>query len=150
MKIKVCHIRLSKENLISDQETINDFMDNVLVKKTATELVVGQPNYWSILIFYEEYNSEKQEKISNKIALTSETELTQGERNIYDSLKLWRFDKAAELNIPAFMVCHNSELMTIAKVKPGSLEELSKIKGFGGQKISKFGDDIIALLNSVS
>lgn len=41
------------------------------------------------------------------------------------------------------------ELITIAKVKPQSLDELSKIKGFGGQKISKFGDDIIALLNSI-
>ena len=47
------------------------------------------------------------------------------------------------------MVWHNTELMTIAKVKPQSLDELSNIKGFGGQKIAKFGDDILALLNSI-
>jgi hypothetical protein len=39
--------------------------------------------------------------------------------------------------------------MIIAKVKPQTLSDSSKIKGFGGQKISKFGEDIIALLNSI-
>lgn len=41
--------------------------------------------------------------------------------------------------------------MTIAKIKPQSLDELSKVKGFvsGGQKIAKYGDDIIAVLNSI-
>lgn len=47
------------------------------------------------------------------------------------------------------MVCHNTKLMRIAKVKPQTLDELSNIKGFGGQKILKFGDDIIALMNSI-
>ncbi len=48
---------------------------------------------------------------------------------------------------PPFMVCHNSELMTVGKTNPQSFEDLPKIKGFGQQKISKFGDDILALLN---
>jgi superfamily II DNA helicase RecQ len=47
------------------------------------------------------------------------------------------------------MVCHNTELLTIAKIKPQTLDELSKIKGFGGRKIAKFGYDIIAVLNSI-
>ena len=48
------------------------------------------------------------------------------------------------------MICSNKELISIAKVKPQNFEELEKIKGFAGQKIAKFGSDIIALLNSIS
>lgn len=149
MKVKVFHIRLTKENLQTDQDNLNNFLDNVIVKKTATELINGQPNFWSILVFYDDQKTEKENKTSDKISITDENELIDEEKNIYVALKHWRQDKANHLNIPNFMVCHNTELMTIAKVKPQSLDELSKIKGFGGQKISKFGDDIIALLNSI-
>ena len=149
MKVKVFHIRLTKENLQTDQDNLNSFLDSVIVKKTATELINGQPNFWSILVFYDEQKTEKQEKISDKISITDENELTDEEKRIFATLKQWRQDKATQLNIPSFMVCHNTELMTIAKVKPQSLDELSNIKGFGGQKIAKFGDDILALLNSI-
>ncbi len=149
MKVKVFHIRLTKENLQTDQDNLNNFLDSVTVKKTATELVNGQPNFWSILVFFDEQKVEKQEKTSDKISVTDDNELTEDEKRIFSTLKQWRQDKATQLNIPNFMVCHNTELMKIAKVKPQTLDELSKIKGFGGQKISKFGDDIIALLNSI-
>jgi superfamily II DNA helicase RecQ len=149
MKVKVFHIRLTKENLQSDQDILNQFLYNVTVKKTATELIGGQPNFWSILVFYDDKKLENQEKTSDKISITDENELTDEEKGIFSALKQWRQDKATQLNIPNFMVCHNTELMTIAKVKPQTLNELSKIKGFGGQKITKFGDDILALLNSI-
>ena len=149
MKVKVFHIRLTKENLQNDQDNLNSFFDSVKVKKTATELISGQPNFWSILVFYDDPKTEKQGKVSDKISITDENELTDEEKQIFATLKQWRQDKGTLLNIPNFMVCNNTELMTIAKVKPQTLDELSKIKGFGGQKISKFGDDIITLLNSI-
>lgn len=149
MKIKVFHIRLTKENLQSDQENLNNFLDSVTVKKSATELIKGQPNFWSILVFYDEQKTEKQEKIFNKVSFTNEDELKDEEKRIFAALKHWRQNKGIELNIPNFLICHNSELMTIAKLKPQTLDDLSKIKGFGGMKIAKFGDDILALLNSI-
>ena len=149
MKVKVFHIRLTKENLQNDQDNLNNFLDNVTVKKTATELINGQHNFWSIVVFYDDQKVEKQQKTSDKISITDENDLTDEEKRIYATFKQWRQDKASQLNIPNFMVCHNTELMTISKVKPQTLDELSNIKGFGGQKIAKFGEDIIALLNSI-
>ena len=149
MKVKVFHIRLTKENLQSDQDNLNNFLDSVTVKKIATELINGQPNFWSILVFYDEQKTEKQEKTSDKISITDENELTDEEKRIFATLKQWRQDKATQLNIPNFMVCHNTELLTISKIKPQTLDELSNIKGFGGQKIAKFGDDFLALLISI-
>lgn len=149
MKVKVFHIRLTKENMQADQDNLNNFLGSVKVKKTATKLINGQPNFWSILVFYDDQRTEKQEKTSNKISVIEESELTEEEKRIFLTLKQWRQDKGTQLNIPNFMVCHNTELMTIAKLKPQTLGELLKIKGFGEQKIAKFGDDILALLNSI-
>jgi superfamily II DNA helicase RecQ len=149
MKVKVFHIRLTKEHLETDQETVNNFLESVTVLKTETELISGQTNFWSILTFYDEKEKSINEKTSDKISYTAGTELTAEEKEYFECLRLWRQDKAEYLGIPSFMVCHNTELISIAKEKPRKVEDLNKIKGFGERKIAKFGDDIIALLNSI-
>lgn len=144
MKVKVFHIRLTKENLETDQDNLNSFIASVTVKKTAAELISAQPSFWSILVFYDDHRIT-----SEKITITSDADLTGEEKDIYESLRQWRQDKATELNLPTYLVAHNAELMTIAKIKPQTLGEFSKVKGFGEQKTAKYGDDIIALLNSI-
>ena len=124
MQVKVFHIRLTKEKVQTDQENLNSFLDSVVVKKTSTELVTGQPNFWSILVFYEDKKLENQEKVSDKISVTIDTELTEEEKRIFIALKQWRHDKATQLNFPNFVICHNTTLMTIAKTKPQTLEQL--------------------------
>ncbi|AIG29469.1 hypothetical protein IA01_02835 [Flavobacterium psychrophilum] len=149
MKIKVFHIRLSKEYSESDQEIINDFLKTVIVKKTTQKLISGQTNFWSILVLYDDNNNNNTKSSSGKISYEIDTELSEVERNTFETLKLWRKDKAEQLNVPSFMICHNTELITIAKEKPQKIDDLLKIKGFGEQKTVRFGDDIIALLNSI-
>lgn len=149
MKVKVFHLRLSKDNLQDDQDNLNNFLDNVTVKKTSAELIPGQPNFWSILVFYDDQKTEKIEKQSDRLVVKSETELTSDEKKVFGILKQWRLDTANYLNVPSFIICHNTELMTVAKTKPQTLDDLSRIKGFGGQKIAKFGADILAVLNSI-
>ena len=149
MNLRVFTTRLSPENLPTDQHDINTFMDSVAVKKTATQFVPGNPDFWSILVFFEDYNANgSKAKEAEKQAGISEADLNEVERSIYSALRLWRKDRAAEINLPEFMVCHNATLMNVAKEKPQDLLSLSKIKGFGDQKVAKYGDDIIAILNA--
>lgn len=149
MQIKLFHIRLLKEYLSEDQDNINRFLESVIVKKTSTELVTGTPNYWSIIVFYEEKNSSK-ETLQNKLNVVNEADLADQEHHVFLALKEWRRDKADELGLPPFMICHNGELMSLAKAKPATLEALSKIKGFGGgQKVAKFGEDLIAFFSTI-
>jgi len=148
MRVKVFHIRLTKENLQLDQENLNDFLDSVSIKKIESELITGQPNFWSILLFYEEKGIELQ-KPSDKTAVITEDQLTEEEKYIYNALRKWRNDKAINQNLPSYVIAHNTQLMTIAKVKPQTLDDFINIKGFGGQKAAKYGEDIIAVLNSI-
>ena len=148
MKLKIFDIRLDNDNLVGDQENLNNFLNGITVKKTSTALIEGQINYWSVVVFY---NDEKPQsnKRSGKFFFSAETVLTEEETKIYASLKQWRFDKANEFRQAAFMISSNTELITIAKVKPQSENELLKIRGFSGRKVAKYGGDIIALLNSI-
>lgn len=151
MKVKHFYLRLSQQYLQIDQESLNNFLENVIVKKTVTELIDEQLKFWSILVFYEEQNNQLNAKKPDKISITNENELSEEEKKIYTVLKQWRQDKASKLNVPNYVVAHNAELISIAKVKPQNIDELVKIKGFtrNGRKISKYGDDIIAVLNSI-
>ena len=84
-----------------------------------------------------------------KIKEVEESDLTPGAQYILECLKDWRTDKANELKVPKYMVCHNSELINIAFHQPTTMEALKNIKGFGEKKAQRFGEDIIALLNAV-
>ena len=146
MKIKVFTIRLNKENFVTDQNLLNAFLDTVVVKETASELISGEINFWSIIIFYEE---QKISTASDKLSVSDENELSEDQKRVYLALKTWRTETAATLGQPPFLVCHNNELLTVAKNNPKSFEDLAKIKGFGPQKIAIFGDDILEVLNSI-
>jgi ribonuclease D len=66
-----------------------------------------------------------------------------------ECLKDWRTDKANELKVAKYLVCHNSELINIAFHQPTTIAALQSIKGFGEKKVQRFGEDILALLNAV-
>jgi len=142
MNIKVFNIRLDKEHCQEDQKRMNEFLDSVDIKLTSTNFVTTTTvDFWSAVVFFE---PKKENKSS-----ADEIELTFEEKKIYFALKKWRTDKAQQLMLPQYMVCHNSELASIAIKKPQTLEDFKSIKGFGENKTANYGDDIISLLNAL-
>ena len=142
MNIKVFNIRLSKEHCQSDQDRMNEFLNSVEVKLTSTNFVTtGSVDYWSAVVFFEP------KKVKEKTEKT--IELTPEEQNRFEALRRWRSDLAAKLDMPAYIICHNSPLAVIARVNPSDTIELSQIKEFGAARASKYGDDIISVLNAL-
>jgi len=142
MQVKLFFIRLDSQKTEMDQNSLNDFLETIIFKKSDTHFVEAQTNYWSVLVHYE----EKKATVTDNVTLFEE--LTDNERLIFLNLKKWRADKAEQLGYKNFMICHNPELIQIALHKPTSIDELKKIKGFGSLKSDKYGDDIVAILNS--
>lgn len=145
MKAQVFKIRISQEHQQIDLDNLSEFLSNKKLKRMQTAFVEADPNYWSILTIYE----AKPSSSSSKFSVTSEDELSASDKEVYNYLKAWRRDKADQLNIPAFMICHNSELMSIAKARPKSPEELLQIRGFGEQKTARYGEDIVVMINAM-
>ena len=147
MNLRHFTLRLNAEHLLPDQDAINTFMDSVTVKKSATQFVPGNPDFWSVLVYFDEPNGKHAKQVEKAIQLT-EADLNEEEKQILLALKLWRKDKATEAQHPEFMILHNATLVSLAKEKPRSLETLAKIKGLGQQKVLAYGDDVMAILNA--
>ncbi|HJW28859.1 MAG TPA: HRDC domain-containing protein [Saprospiraceae bacterium] len=147
MQLKLFNLRLSPEQTPQDQDVINSFMNTVTVKKSATQYVPGDPDYWSILVYYDESNGTAT-KSSSKTPEISEADLNEDQKHILTALKTWRKDKANDSQVAEFMILHNSTLCGLAQAKPRTMTDLNSIKGLGSQKIAKYGDDLIAILNA--
>jgi superfamily II DNA helicase RecQ len=142
MNIKVFNIRLNKEFCQDDQNKMNEFLDSVEVKLTSANFVTNEKvNFWSAVVFYE---SKKESKTVFDL-----DELTVEEEKIYSALRQWRKDLAEKLGWSAFRICHNSHLISIAKAKPETVNELKLVKSFGETRTANYGDDIISLLNAL-
>ena len=66
--------------------------------------------------------------------------------DVLDELKKWRRDIAAERNIPAYCVFHDSTLVGIANRLPKTEDELEEIKGIGRRKIEDYGKAVLRMV----
>ena len=146
MNIRVFNIRLAKEFCKEDQDRMNAFLDTVEVKLTSTNFVTtGTLDYWSAVVFYTSKINEKQKSVVK----FSEEDLSLNENEIFNALRHWRNDLAQKLDWSAFRICHNSHLVSIAKVNPKSIEDLENTTTFGKTRTEKYGDDVLAVLNAL-
>lgn len=142
MNIKVFNIRLCKEHCQEDQNIMNEFLDSVEIKLTSTNFVTTSTvGFWSAVVFYKPIKGIK--------VTVNESELTFDEEKIFSALKKWRNDLAIKLSWSAFRICYNSHLVSIAKAKPQTIDELKSIKSFGEKRATNYGDDIISVLNAL-
>jgi ATP-dependent DNA helicase RecQ len=63
--------------------------------------------------------------------------------NMFTALRELRKDLAAEQNVPAYVIFHDSTLREIAQRQPRNLEALSDISGIGGRKLSRYGEAVL-------
>lgn len=147
MQVRVFSIRLDSNNLEIDQNSLNDFLDTVHFKKSNSHFIEAEESYWSVLVHYE--NEEERVNEPESPIQTSQPEiiLSEQEELIFDRLKQWRNEKAQDLNLPHYMISHNSELKNIAIKKPENKNQLRKIKGFGEVKVEKYSEEILSILN---
>ena len=64
------------------------------------------------------------------------------------ALRQWRFERAKADGMPAFVIAHDSTLAAIAEARPRSLAALRRVKGMGPQKLEKYGDEILAVVEA--
>jgi ATP-dependent DNA helicase RecQ len=65
---------------------------------------------------------------------------------LFEKLRAWRAATAKEEGKPAYVIFHDATLREIATVRPSSLAELSHVSGVGESKLTKYGDQVLAVL----
>ena len=145
MKVKVLKIRIDDRFQITDEAIVNDYLSRFEIVNMNAKLVADEINYWSVLIYY---NDKKNTVLSSKTKVNSESELSEEEKIIYNKLKDWRADKAREAQLPAYIIFHNTHLMSIARHKPCTLDDLENVNGIEKRKVEKFGIEILEVLEN--
>lgn len=69
---------------------------------------------------------------------------------LFEELRRWRKETADMAGVPAFVICTDASLTVVAEKLPTSRDELLAVPGFGATKVSRFGDDIVAIVANFS
>jgi ATP-dependent DNA helicase RecQ len=79
--------------------------------------------------------------------LTDGGELDPVAQVLFERLKVWRRETAAADSVPAYVILHDRVLRDIALQRPQSIEALGTIPGIGENKLRRFGQPLLALVN---
>lgn len=146
MKVRHFIIRLAANQLTEDENQLNGFLESVDFVKSDTHFVEGKYSYWSVLVHYEE--NSKTETGSRERNEIIEQGLSLNQKEIYKTLKQWRFKKSQVLKIPIVAICHNSELLNAILSEVKTPTDLRCVKGFGEFKVENYGDEILSIINA--
>jgi hypothetical protein len=69
-----------------------------------------------------------------------------GHPDLFESLRQWRKEKAAEEGLAHYQIMHQKTLVQIAVHMPDTLAALKEIKGIGKRLAAKFGPELTALV----
>lgn len=76
----------------------------------------------------------------------AETDAKNDKSDLYEALKAWRNNVAADNNVLDYMVMPMKVITELVKAKPSNLTELTRIKGIGKTKAKKYGLEILEIL----
>jgi DNA helicase-2/ATP-dependent DNA helicase PcrA len=68
------------------------------------------------------------------------------DEELFERLRSWRVERAAEEKVPAYVVFTDLTLQAIAETRPADRRALLKIAGIGEAKLTRYGDDVLALV----
>ncbi|CAN5896454.1 hypothetical protein BH23ACT5_BH23ACT5_07700 [soil metagenome] len=62
-------------------------------------------------------------------------------------LKEWRRERASADGVPPYVIAHDAHLVSIATLRPTTLEELARCEGIGPSRLDRYGADILDVLD---
>lgn len=72
------------------------------------------------------------------------------DQDLADRLRQWRRERAAVEDVKPFHVFGDRVLAAIVTIKPADRFELAQIKGFGEQRIKRYGNDVLGVISGDS
>lgn len=67
---------------------------------------------------------------------------------LFSALKQWRKEVATSASLPAYTVFPDVTLREIALTRPASRQELAQVKGVGGVKLERYGQEVLEIVSS--
>jgi ATP-dependent DNA helicase RecQ len=67
---------------------------------------------------------------------------------LFEALRAWRRERAAEQRVPPYVIFHDATLSAIARKRPASADELAKVSGVGQSKLKRYGADVLKVVRA--
>jgi ATP-dependent DNA helicase RecQ len=65
---------------------------------------------------------------------------------LFEALRAWRRERAAEQHVPPYVIFHDVTLSAIARQRPADVDALAKISGVGVSKLKRYGEDVLRVV----
>ncbi|MGO2931953.1 RecQ family ATP-dependent DNA helicase [Microbacterium sp.] len=72
--------------------------------------------------------------------------VAEGDRSLFEALRVWRAETAREIGKPAYIVFGDATLRALAELRPASIGDLDGITGIGEKKREAYGDAVLAVI----
>lgn len=95
---------------------------------------------------YQKKSTNPKKELKIKSTLTK-NQLNDDDLILFDQLKAKRLELAKSQNLPPYIIFHDKTLIQMTQIKPQTLEQMSKISGVGQNKISKYGQIFLDIIN---
>ena len=66
---------------------------------------------------------------------------------LFEALRAWRRERAAEQHVPPYVIFHDATLSAIARQRPASADALAKVSGVGQSKLKRYGTEVLKLVS---
>jgi superfamily II DNA helicase RecQ len=147
-------LRLTPQHLIEDEDRLNSFLRLVQVHAVQSSLISPKGDRWSVLVFFEERAvtaptpNTRRDKTPQASADAAPPELSEAEQRVYERLRQWRSERARTDGVPPYVVAHNATLLQIARehMSLAVVEDLLPLARFGQQRATRYGSEILRLL----
>ena len=122
MRIKTFEIRVDPAFREHDERTVNEFLSAVRVPRLHCGCLRSR-SAWMLLVIF---NEETADEPAMRAALAGRhlpagAELTPGECERFEALRVWRDRRAAEMGCKPFVIASNRDLLNVAGAEPPRL-----------------------------
>jgi ATP-dependent DNA helicase RecQ len=77
-----------------------------------------------------------------------ESELSPGERDLFEALRAHRLRVASAQGVPPYVVAHDRTLRDVARLVPRSRDELLRAHGMGPAKVDRWGEGLLEVVRA--
>ena len=136
-----------------DLVTVNNFLRQAEIMQAFSVTHKGEDA--AVLLFLEHIREKKSDASPTDLSRDEnrqdnvKTTITAEQLKTMELLKAWRSAKAAQLQLPVFMILPNMAIESIAIDRPETITHLTAMKGMGPIRAQKYGKEILEVLHGV-
>ncbi len=154
MKLKVFTLRFDDSSGAFDDGDLVAFMEDhdnprEVIDVSEHFFVHDRRPIWALLLSYRDVPRPGARRRRDP-AKDYRADLDEPDKELYDELKSWRAKACRREGLPPYLICTNRQMADIARSRPASLAKLHDINGLGDAKVSRWGEEILAVVKAAS